>query len=101
METRPAVEYQRLLRAIALIRAKAVTRIGPRQFEVRGNEEPEYVVDLDGDPMCYCLDMFHSPRQHRLCKHILACRLATFDPAMLGHMVDVIEREEARKKQVA
>lgn len=98
---RPAIEFQRLVRAIEIIRKEWIERIDDSrtQFRVLGHEEPEYYIDLEEDVPCYCLDMQHSPRRIRQCKHILAGRLMNYDPAVFEHMVDVIEREERRKRE--
>jgi hypothetical protein len=77
----------RLRRAWALVQAGAVEQTGPRQFRVAGTVERAYDVDLDGDPICYCLDMDHrcyAKQAH--CKHTLAARLAAKDPG-LGALV--------------
>src|SRR5689334_18766891 len=106
-EQRPPVEYGRLVRAIAIIRAgqrdgkPTLKRLGPQQFKVRGNDQPVYYVDLTAEQRCWCKDAEFSSRYERMCKHEIACRLANMEPGMLSHMVDVIAREEQRKLQAA
>lgn len=82
-----AYSPDRLRRAWHLVRSGRVKQVGPRQFRVAGNVEPEYAVDLDEDPPCYCRDMEHrGGRIRQNCKHVLACRLALLD----GGLLDVI-----------
>lgn len=68
-------------------------QLGPRQFRVRGQDEPFYNVDLDGDPVCYCKD---SEYHGRGCKHELFARLASGDVALLQAAGDVLLEREKR-----
>ena len=101
-----SVEYGRLIRAIGIIRAgqqddkPSLKRLGAQQFEVKGNDQPSYYVDLSAEQRCWCKDAEFAPRYERMCKHEIACRLVNQEPGMLSHMVDVIAREEARKAAV-
>jgi hypothetical protein len=88
-----AFEPNRLRRAVALL--KGVERAGPRQYRVRGQDEPEYAVSLDGDPPCYCADYYHRGSPTNPCKHILAARLVDGDMALiqsLGELLLTAER---------
>ena len=85
----------RFRRAVQL----AVTQIGPRQYRVRGQDEPHYDVDLDGDPPCYCRDNeYRGRRIQQKCKHHIAALLQARDPMMLNALIDDyarrLEREE-------
>lgn len=85
-----------LRRAWALVKAGKVERMGPNQFRVCGNEEPEYFVDLTANVRCYCLNSQHSGPEHR-CKHALAGDLLNLKPELLTVLVQIIEfvEEEA------
>lgn len=100
-----SVEYGRLCRAIGIIRAgqesPTIEPLGQGQFRVKGNVQPVYDVDLTADQRCYCKDAEFSPWFDRMCKHEIACRLAQQEPGMIAHMVDVIAKEEARKREAA
>jgi hypothetical protein len=86
--TRPSHTPDRLRRAWRLVLDGKVARVGPTQFQVAGNQEPHYDVDLSVDPACYCAD-----RQHRNtpCKHELSARLAMHDTSLLLALVSMMD----------
>src|SRR5438105_312245 len=82
------IERGRLLRGMALL--PFMEELGPNLFRVRGNEEPLYYVNLDGDPVCYCDDSKHAPREGRMCKHEIVCRLYSMEEGVLTAMNDIL-----------
>jgi hypothetical protein len=90
-----SIEPGRLRRAIK--RLPFVEQVGPRQFRVKGNDEPWYAVDLDVEPPCYCKDRENRGVQ---CLHELACRLRLFEPQAVKAMADLIEMDERNAKEL-
>lgn len=89
----------RLASAWRLVKSGRVERLGDGHFRVAGNVESSYDVDLNGDQMCFCLDQYHRGDQIKhMCKHVLACRLAQLDPALLGVIGDALLAAEQRAK---
>jgi hypothetical protein len=85
------------------VKSGRVERLGGGRFRIAGNVEPEYFVDLNGDPPCYCMDMSMRGRTIHYCKHVLSARLAQLEPDLLQVIADNIERQmqqerEARRK---
>lgn len=87
------IEHGRLLRGMALL--PFMEELGPNEFRVRGNEEPVYYVNLDGDPVCYCDDAKHAPRASRMCKHEIACRLWSMELGVVTAMNDILVKRKA------
>jgi hypothetical protein len=86
-------EYEpgRLRRAAVL----AVKQMGPKEYAVAGQEEPVYFVNLNIDVPCTCMD---ATMHGRGCKHELAARLQTGEPALvmaLGQMLLQAEQRSA------
>lgn len=79
----------RLRRAWRLVTTGRVKATGGRTFQVAGNAETVYAVDLDGDPCCYCLDSYYHGAAHQ-CKHLLAARLASQDPSLLLALISLM-----------
>lgn len=75
--------------------ARAVRRLGPHQFRVRGTHQSHWDVNLDLDTPCDCPDaQFHG----RGCLHELAARLHDGDAKLimaLGEMLLAKERRSA------
>lgn len=93
-----AYSPDRLRRAWQLVRSGRVQQVGQRQFRVAGNVEPEYAVDLDEDPPCYCRDMEHRGGKIRQnCKHVLSARLALLDAGLLNVIAESLEFTERTK----
>lgn len=90
---RDAGSYEpgRLRRAAVL----ACKRIGPRQYRVRGQHQPYYDVDLDGDQPCYCRDAEY---RGLVCKHEMRARLAEGDPKLMLALGEMLLRQERRLK---
>lgn len=89
---RPARVFEpgRFARAVSL----AVTKLGPRQYRVRGQDEPFYDVSLDADPPCYCRDQEVNGRKlGGNCKHVICARLQERDPAAMGELVERFQRQ--------
>ena len=91
----------RLARAWQLVKSGRVERLGGGRFRIAGNVEPEYFVDLNGDPPCYCMDMEMRGRTIHYCKHTLAARLAQLEPALLQVIADNIERQMQQEREGA
>ena len=91
----------RLARAWQLVKSGRVERLGGGRFRIAGNVEPEYFVDLNGDPPCYCMDMEMRGRTIHYCKHTLAARLAQLEPALLQVIADNIERQMQQEREAA
>lgn len=90
-DTRPAYKPDRLRRAWQLVKSGRVERLGGTQYRVAGNVEPVYYVDLASEQPCTCLDLHHrSDAIHGQCKHLLAARLASLDPALLQVIGDAL-----------
>lgn len=93
-------EPGRFARAKALL--PFVRQIGTHQYTVKGADEPLYVVDLEGDPMCYCADSFNRGRMIQgRCKHVLACMLREYYPPLVMAMADDIYARMERDKESA
>ena len=90
----------RIIRAGQRDEKPTIKRLSAQQFAVKGHCEPVYYLDLTAEQRCTCKDADFAPSYDRMCKHEIACRLVNREPGMLAHMCDVIEREEARKKQI-
>lgn len=101
MDTR-AHDPGRFARAVALAKLPGgVTRMGPTQFRVVGQHEPEYFVDLSVDPACYCGDMQNRGAQIGYnCKHVLASRLAMKDPALDNSLMEFAYAQMQRAKEL-
>lgn len=89
-----AFDPARLKRAVALL--KGAERMGPSEFRVRGQDEPEYYVNLDGDPVCYCKD---SEYHGRGCKHELAALLLNGDLRVIGLLGELLLVQEKAKSR--
>lgn len=89
-------ENGRLARAWQRIKAGGVDKLGPRQFQVQGNEEPSYFVDLDADPPCYCKD---SEYHGRGCLHELAALLAAHDPMFLNVVAEKLMQQMVANRE--
>ena len=91
----------RFARAVELARTGGVTILGPRQFRVVGQTVPEYFVDFDVDPACYCDDIQHAgARTGNMCKHILAARLAVKDPTLNNSLMEFAYAQMQRAKEL-
>lgn len=71
-----AICMQRLFRGYQ----RAIRRIGPRTYLVRGNDEPRYVVNLNDEWPCTCADAYWHGRG---CLHELAARLQEREPGVM------------------
>ena len=94
-ETAPKDGYDpsRLRRAAQL----ACKKLGPRQYRVKGQDEPHYDVALDVDPPCYCKDAeFHG----RGCKHELCARLHDGDGALIQALGDILIAQAERNAEL-
>jgi hypothetical protein len=76
--------------------ARAVKKIGPRQYRVAGNEQPYYDVSLDTDPPCYCKDAEYHGRG---CCHELAARLHDGDAALIMGLGMMLVEQEKRHEE--
>jgi hypothetical protein len=77
---------------------RAVKKLGPRQYRVRGNHEPFWDVNLDLDTPCTCPDAeFHG----RGCLHELAARLHDGDMALVQALGDMLLKAEEANKTLA
>lgn len=77
--------------------ARAVRKLGPHQYRVRGNHEPYYDVNLDLDTPCTCPDaQFHG----RGCLHELAARLHDGDARLIMSLGEMLLAAEERKEKV-
>lgn len=100
MPTGPGYRPDRLHRAWQLVTSGCVERLGGTQYRVAGNVEPDYYVDLMGDQPCTCRDMeYRGTAIHQQCKHVLASRLASLDPALLQVIGDALAKQEALAKE--
>jgi predicted nucleic acid-binding Zn finger protein len=99
---KPAHDPERFKRAFLLVKKDgAVTRLGPTQFRVVGQDEPEYFVDLGGDPPCYCADIRNAGwKTGNMCKHILACRLAIKDPTLDNSLMEFAYQQMQRAAEL-
>jgi hypothetical protein len=89
MSTERAHDPGRFARAVALALKGKVVQIGPRQFEVAGNEEKSYTVDLTQDPPCTCADQWWSGTKIRSnCKHTIASKLLAKDPDVMTNLME-------------
>lgn len=78
--------------------ARAVRRLGPHQFRVRGTHESYYDVNLDLDTPCMCKDAeFHG----RGCLHELAARLHDGDAKLIQALGDMLLAAEKRRGKAA
>lgn len=102
MSEKPSHGPGRFARAVELARRDgAVTQMGPRQFRVVGNDEPEYFVDLDENPACYCDDIRNAGwKTNNTCKHILACRLAIKDPSLENSLMEFAYAQMQRVQEL-
>ena len=76
--------------------ARAVKKVGPRQYRVRGNHEPYWDVNLDLDTPCCCPDaQFHG----RGCLHELAARLHDGDAALIMGLGQMLLAAEKRREK--
>lgn len=83
----------RFRRAVQL----AVTQIGPRQYRVRGQDEPYYDISLDDDPPCYCKDQEINGRKlGGRCKHVIASMLQEREPTAMAELVALFIRQQQR-----
>lgn len=74
---------------------RAVKKLGPRQYRVRGNHEPYWDVNLDLDTPCTCPDAeFHG----RGCLHELASRLHDGDMALVQALGDMLLKAEQQNQ---
>lgn len=89
-----AIEPGRLRRAVALL--PFVEQIGPRDFRVKGNDEPQYHVSLDTNPPCYCRDAEMRGMQ---CKHEICCRLRLREPQVVQALGDLLLQQEKNLKE--
>jgi uncharacterized Zn finger protein len=93
--SKPGYKPDRLARAWQHVKSGRVERLGGTQFKVAGNVEPVYYVDLASDQPCTCLDRYHREAEIQgMCKHILACRLASLDEGLLQVIGDALLRAE-------
>lgn len=73
--------------------ARAVKKLGPHQYRVRGNHSPHYDVNLDLDTPCDCPDaQYHG----RGCLHELAARLHDGDGKLIQALGDMLLANEKR-----
>jgi predicted nucleic acid-binding Zn finger protein len=102
MSDKPAHETERFKKAFLLAKKEgAVTQIGPRQFRVVGQDEPEYFVDLNESPACYCKDIVNAGwKTGDMCKHILACRLAIKDPTLDNSLMEFAYQQMQRAAEL-
>lgn len=78
--------------------ARAVKRLGPHQFRVRGNHSPHYDVNLELDTPCDCPDaQFHG----RGCLHELAARLHDGDARLIMALGQMLLKQQEREEQSA
>jgi hypothetical protein len=87
-------EPGRLRRAAQL----AVKRLGAQQFEIRGQDEPFYFVDLSADVPCYCKDAEYHGRG---CKHFLAAQLANGNMPLIQALGDMLLKSDKANKALA
>lgn len=93
----PFYEPGRLARAKDL----AIEKVGPRQYRVRGQDEPFYMVDLDVDPPCYCADQENRGKQiGGKCKHVLAALLQEHNPALMQALGESLLRQEQNLEEL-
>ena len=98
----PVHDPGRFARAVELaFQENGVTRLGPTQFRVVGQDEPEYFVDLSVDPPCYCGDMQNRATKIRNnCKHVLAARLAMKDPTLDNSLMEFAYTQMKRNEEL-
>jgi hypothetical protein len=89
-------ENGRLARAYERIQVGGVDKLGPRQFQVQGNDEPTYFVDLDGDPPCYCKD---SQWHGRGCLHEIAGLLMAKDALFINAIAEKLLKEMVANRE--
>jgi hypothetical protein len=89
-----SIEPGRLRRAVALL--PFVQQIGPKDFRVKGNDEPQYHVALETNPPCYCRDAEMRGVQ---CKHELCCRLWLREPQVVQALGDMLLQQEKNLKE--
>jgi hypothetical protein len=76
---------------------RAVRKMGPHQYRVRGSHEPYYDVNLDLDTPCDCLDaQFHG----RGCLHELSARLHDGDAGLMQALGNMLLEAEKRAKEL-
>lgn len=103
------IEPGRLERAIALL--PATERVGPGEYYVwkvareRGSDgkvvRTKRCVNLNIDFPCDCEDSFYRGQRVRgNCKHVLACRMAEGDLAVLSMLGTVLVRRERIAEEV-
>jgi len=83
------IDLGRLRRAVG----RRVKRIGAARFLVEGRSEPSYLVDLESDTPCSCVD---ARARGRGCLHELCARLHAGDSALVylvAEMLAAAERE--------
>ena len=91
-----AFEPGRFARAVSL----AVTKLGPRQYRVAGQDEPHYDVSLDADPPCYCRDQeINGRRLGGNCKHVICARLQEREPAAINELIARYEQQIQRLRE--
>ena len=76
--------------------ARAVKKVGPRQYLVRGTHRENYAVNLDLDTPCDCDDAYYHGRG---CLHELSARLHDGDSKLimsLGEQLLAAEKRNAR-----
>jgi hypothetical protein len=77
--------------------ARAVKKLGPHQYRVRGTEREFYDVDLTSDVPCDCADaQFHG----RGCLHELAGRLHDGDMALIQALGNMLLEAEKHAKEL-
>lgn len=72
---------------------RAVERLGPHQYRVRGTHQPYYDVNLEIDTPCTCEDAFFHGRG---CLHELAARLQDGDQKLRQALGDMLLAAEKR-----
>lgn len=90
-----AIEPGRLERAGLLL--PFVEQVGPRQFRVKGHDEPEYGVNLDSDEICGCRDAYYRTLR---CKHQLVCEIIARDPMVLLAFGQLLLRKQEHAKEL-
>jgi hypothetical protein len=69
---------------------------GPRQYRVKGHDEPHYDVDLDSDEICPCRDAYYRTVR---CKHQLVCEILDGDLMVrLAYGQMLLRKEEIEKE---
>jgi hypothetical protein len=77
---------------------RAVEKLGPHQYRVRGTHAPCWDVNLDLDTPCDCPDAFFHGRG---CLHELAARLHDGDAALIQALGNMLLAQEKRRERAA